>query len=227
MDLLFENLDLMKVLTISLIHLAQEQHALDLFYHVYFVHQSKKCTFTNLIFPQSKQTCDLIMAELISENDPVIVAFIEKLRHKIHTQPFDPNTDAIDVAKEIFLGINSSLKKLNREPSEPFLSVEEFKSCCFFEKELILYRCLNHEQRNHFFHKKTIQSKFRKNMTEIYSELDKKCSMQLYDRISKRNKLEPILWKIRKHYGDDLILACGDQKKKMDLILFVIQKLYL
>jgi hypothetical protein len=236
MDIILNNLDLLKVFTIGLIKLdlsktsaPKDQLVLKMMYHMYNVYQSSKCVMTNLLFPQSKQTCDMILLELEEEKDEEIIEFLLKLRSKIQNEPFDREVDAIDVAKKTFLEINQFCKEQMKKEDEigGDLSFEDFIQCCFFEKEMILYHLINCNQREIYFQKKKLKPGSRKNIEMIYESLEKKCSRALYDKISKKKKLEPVLWQIRKRQGDDIIFACGDQRKKMDFILTLLQKIYL
>jgi hypothetical protein len=232
MDIIFNNLDLLKIFTISLIKLnVNKDLILKLMYHMYNVHQSNKCTITNLLFPKSKETCDEIIKELDEEEDKEIIEFMSILKSKIQNEIFDRNVDAVSVAIKTFTEINQHCKFYqqigNQSWDETYLTHEQFNACCDFEKELILYKCMDHNQRDIYFHKKKLKPGVRKNMKQIYESLEIKCSKEIYDKITKKKSLQPVLWEIRKKHGDEIIYACGDQKSKMDFILSLIQKIYL
>jgi hypothetical protein len=232
MDIIFNNLDLMKIFTISLIKLNVDKDLiLKMMYHMYNVHQSNKCVITNLLFPKTKETCDEIIKELEDEDDQEIIQFISMLKNKINNEPFDRDVDAVSVATKTFVEINQHCKVHqqigNHVSRETHLTQEEFNGCLDFEKELILYKCMDHKQRDTYFHKKKLNPGVRKNVKQIYESLETKCSSELYDKITKKKSLQPVLWEIRKKHGDEIIYACGDQKSKMDFILSLIQKIYL
>jgi len=243
MDIIFNNLDLMKIFTISLIKLDVDKDLiLKMMYHMYNVYQSNKCLITNLLFPRCKETCDAIIRELEEdEEDEEIIQFIYTLKNKIQNDTFDRDVDAVSVASKTFLEINQRCKVQqpmvnqpmvnqqteNQISREAYLTQEEFNRCLDFEKEIILYKCMDHRQRDTYFHKKKLKPGVRKNIKQIYESLENKCSRELYDKITKKKHLQPVLWQIRKKHGDDIIFACGDQKSKMDFILSLIQKIYL
>jgi hypothetical protein len=167
---------------------------------------------------------------LIDETDDEIIQFLTIFKNKIQNESFDREVDAVYVAKKTFIEINEECRVYreieDRKCNWIYLPQDEFNGCQNYVKELILYKCIDRDQRDIYFDKKKIKSKFRKSMDEIYESLEKKCSRELYDRITKK-KLEPVIWEIRKKHGDDIIFACGDQKKKMDFILSLLQKISL
>jgi hypothetical protein len=230
----------MKIFTISLIKLDVDKDLIiRLMYHMYNVHQSSKCVITNLLFPKSKETCDEILSELLEdqsiygsgETDQEILVFLSTLMNKIKNDPFDRDIDAVSVATKTFGEINEHCKVHQGFQDQGLngkdLSLEEFSRCQIFLKELVLYNCMDKDQRELYFHKKKIKLEFRKNIDKIYKSSNIKCSRELYNKITKKNKLKPVLWEIRRNHGDDIIFACGDQRKKMDFILFLLQKIYL
>jgi hypothetical protein len=182
---------------------------------------------TNLLFPKSKETCDGIISELEEEGDKDVIDFLSKFRNKIKTEIFNPDIDAVFVATKTFVEINLYCKMKVQESKGVELSQEEFCESQEFLKQLILYQCMDDRMRDIYFQKKKIKSEFRKNMDQLYDLSEKKCSRELYDKITKKKKFQPVLWEIRKNHGDDIIFACGDNKKKMDFILSLIQKIYL
>lgn len=232
MDIIFNNLDLMKTFTISLIKLDVDKDLImKLMYHLYNVHQSNKCFITNLLFPKSKETCDEIINEVKGEDDKEVLDFLSKFRYRINNEIFNREIHAVSVATNTFVEINQHCKLLRELEDQRTrgvdLSQDEFDCCQKFMKELILYECMDRTKRDIYFHKKKIKIEFRKNMDKLYEELEMKCSREIYDKITKKKKFQPVLWEIRKNYGDDIIFACGDQRKKMDFILTLLQKIYL
>jgi hypothetical protein len=229
MDFLFNNLDLLKAFTVSLIKLdVDKELSLKMMYHIYNVHQSTKCNITNLLFPESKQTCDEIIAELEEEEDEQVTNFVAQLKHKFTSEPFDKDVDAVTVARKTFVEINQKCKPF-KEISylSSHLSSDEFHILQNFEKEQILYKCMDSKQKEFYFHHKQIKPGFRRKLKHIYESLETKCPVDLYHQISKKKKYDPVIWIIRRKHGDEIIFACGDQRKKMDFILTLLQKIYL
>ena len=134
MDIIFNNLDLMKIFTISLIKLDVDKDLiLKMMYHMYNVHQSNKCMITNLLFPKSKETCDEIIRELEDEEDQEIIQFLSTLKNKIKNEPFERDIDAVSVASKTFVEINQHCKVHQQigNQKETYLRQEEFNRCLF------------------------------------------------------------------------------------------------
>ena len=225
MDIIFNNGDLLETFSIALIKLDIKKDLIyDLMYHIYNVHQSNKCTLINLLFPKSKETCDELIFELSTHYNQDIVEFVANLKNKIKDEPFDRNIDAVAQARKIFAEINSQIIV---DLSFTELDTHQFKKCQEFEKELILYQCLPVTEREKYFQNKHIRPEFRKKINSLYRRTSFKCNIKLFEKITKKNKFEPVIWHMRRNCGDDIIFACGDQRKRMDIILNLIQKVYL
>ena len=231
MDIIFNNYDLLKIFAIALIKLdIDKEKVYRLMYHIYYTHQSNKCLFTNLLFPESKETCDEILSELENEKDPEINHFILNLKSQIQNQPFDRSTDAVQIAQKCIQEINEQCKKFKYDQfmkAKSDFTENDFSKCQEFEKESILYRLLNSEQKIKYMNNKKLIPCYIKNISQIYSQLTTPCTQKLYNKVSKISKLEPLIWEIRRNHGDEIIFACGDSKTKMDMILRVLQKIYL
>jgi hypothetical protein len=238
MDFIFGNLELLKVFAISLIHLDlekteanKEELIIGLFYHIYNVHQSNKCFVANFLCPNSKKIFDELLLNLMETDDELVIDITSKLLDKIYNELYDREIDAIDVACKIFVDLNKYAKIQqdleDKERTNIFLTTEEILEFSNLDKLSIIYKCINNQIRKTYFRKKKIREEYKSKINQIIIELEIKCPIPIYEKISKKKKYEPLIHQMRKKYADDFILALGNQKERMELILGFIQKLYL
>ena len=234
MDIIFDNFALLKILAIGLFNLDisktdgnKNELLLKLTYHIYNVHQSNKCFLSNILFPKSKQTCDELLLDLMEGEDKTSIVIVEQLLNKIYNEPFDRDIDAVDVAIKTFSQLNQYCKIQQQKEEPEDLSQEKFNRCPDITKESILYKCINHTERQKYFHKKKIKEEYRQEMNKLFEDLEVKCPNNVFEKITKKKKFEPVIYQIKQKYGNELLLACRQQKDKMEFVLGLIQKLYL